>query len=325
MKVSDLFSEGNPFDFAAPVVKFKKLDDLPKKPHSAKDVQKAMHALHKMVHAQAHSYGGKNGKLLPVGITELKLGAKKSNDDFIGAWLAATTEHPFDRKMRLWDGDVGVSVDDFGGEIYLELITTFGEKGTGRASAAMKFLTSLADKHGATIRLYAKPVKNAGSKGRDLTASQLKTWYKRHGFEADGDEMIRRPATIKEDISPSEQKRRQELYKRWRELINMSADSIENFVKSQTEKGRKDPKKYPGMKPQAAASMGISSGVQSARWIAKMKRTPVKDWTPEMWKWAGKQVSFVSRMLGNSGPLYDDKGEPTRKLLSLKVWGHNPR
>lgn len=128
-----------------------------------------------------------------------------------------------------------------------------------------------------------------------------------------------------EDVSPGEQKRRQELYAKWRELINMSAASIEAFKAKQTAKGRKDPKKYPGLKPKAAAKIGISSGVQSAEWIAKMKKTPVKDWTPEMWKWAGKQVSFVSRMKGNDGPLRDENGEPTRKLLSLMIWGHNPR
>lgn len=197
MKVKDLLGNANPFDFAEPTIKFKKLDDLPKKPHSMADIDAAMKVLHKMVHAQAHAYGGKHGKLLPAGIAE--------------------------------------------------------------------------------------------------------------------------------GLTPGEEKRRQELYGRWKELINMSADSIENFVKQQTLAARKDPKKYPGMKPAAAAAMGISSGVQSAKWVAKMKRTPVKDWTPEMWKWAGKQVSFVSRMLGNSGPLRDDKGNPTRKMLSLKVWGHSPR
>ena len=128
-----------------------------------------------------------------------------------------------------------------------------------------------------------------------------------------------------EEASPAEVKRRQELYTRWKTLINMSSSSIEAFKKSQTEKGRSDPKKYPGLKPKHAASLGISSGVQSAKWIIKMKQTPNKDWTPEMWRWAGKQVSFVSRMLGNSGPMKDENGEPTRKLLSLKIWGHNPR
>ncbi len=130
---------------------------------------------------------------------------------------------------------------------------------------------------------------------------------------------------LTEEVTDGEKRRRQELYARWRKLINMSAASIEKFKEQQTAKGRKDPKKYPGMKPKAAAKMGISSGVQSAEWIAKMKETPNKDWTPEMWKWAGKQVSFVSRMLGNAGPMYDENGEPTRKLLSLKIWGHSPR
>lgn len=198
MKFRELI-EATPSDWAEPEILFTKLDDLPKgKPHTHDDVMRAMRALHKMVHAQAAAYGGKNSRLLPVGITEA-------------------------------------------------------------------------------------------------------------------------------EVSEGEKKRRQELYKKWRELINMSASSIESFKKSQTEKGRKDPKKYPGLKPKAAAKIGISSGVQSAEWIAKMKKTPVKDWTPEMWKWAGKQVSFVSRMLGNAGPLRDENGEPTRKLLSLKIWGHNPR
>ncbi len=67
-------TSGGPFDFAAPEVKFKKLDDLPKsKPNTAAEVMNAMKALHKMVHAQAHAYGGKHGKLLPVGIAENSL------------------------------------------------------------------------------------------------------------------------------------------------------------------------------------------------------------------------------------------------------------
>lgn len=129
---------------------------------------------------------------------------------------------------------------------------------------------------------------------------------------------------LNEDVSESEQKRRDELYARWKKLINMSASQVESFKQSQLNKAKNDASKYPGLKPSEARTLGISSGVQSAEWIIKMKQTPVSKWTPEMWKWAGKQVSFVSRMLGNSGPLYKD-GEPTRKLLSLKIWGHNPK
>lgn len=130
---------------------------------------------------------------------------------------------------------------------------------------------------------------------------------------------------LSEEVTPAEQKRRQELYARWRKLVNMSADSLEKWLERQMELAKSDPKKHPGMKQSVASKMGISTGRQSAKWIIKMKRTPVKNWTPEMWRWAGKQVSFISRMKGAAGPLYDEDGNPTRKLLSLKVWGHNPR
>jgi hypothetical protein len=63
-----------PSDWAPAVVKFDKLDDLPKgKPNTGDQIMAAMRALHKMIHAQAHAYGGKNSKLLPVGIAEKSL------------------------------------------------------------------------------------------------------------------------------------------------------------------------------------------------------------------------------------------------------------
>lgn len=52
---------------------FKKLDDLPKHPHSYKEIMKAMAELHRQATAQSHAYGGKNSKLLPVGIAENSL------------------------------------------------------------------------------------------------------------------------------------------------------------------------------------------------------------------------------------------------------------
>lgn len=63
-----------PSDWAAAEIEFKKLDDLPKgKPNTGDQVMAAMRALHKMIHAQAKAYGGKNSKLLPVGIAERSL------------------------------------------------------------------------------------------------------------------------------------------------------------------------------------------------------------------------------------------------------------
>lgn len=115
-----------------------------------------------------------------------------------------------------------------------------------------------------------------------------------------------------------------EKYNKWRSLVNMTPSELSSFKDSQMSAGRKTASKYPGLKPNEARKQGISSGVQSANWIIKMKQTPVSQWTPEMWRWCGKQISFISRMKGNDGPLYDAKGNPTRKLLSLKIWGHNP-
>ena len=83
--------------------------------------------------------------------------------------------------------------------------------------------------------------------------------------------------------------------------------------------------KEAGLSPSEANKQGISNGRESARWVMKMKTTPKSEWTPTMWKWANKQISFISRMSGNQGDLYDDKGNKTRKHTSLLIWGHNPK
>ncbi len=51
----------------------------------------------------------------------------------------------------------------------------------------------------------------------------------------------------------------------------------------------------------------------------------VEDWTSNDFDWMKDQISFISRMKGSRGPLFDEKGRKTRKLLSLLVWGHDPR
>lgn len=110
---------------------------------------------------------------------------------------------------------------------------------------------------------------------------------------------------------------KRETYSKWKDLINMSKSELEKFYNS--EEG-----KEAGISVGTAKKLGISRGRTSAKWIMKMKDTPVSKWTPEMWKWANKQISFVSRMRGNKGDLYDDKGRKTRKHTSLLIWGHNP-
>ncbi len=115
---------------------------------------------------------------------------------------------------------------------------------------------------------------------------------------------------------------RDSLYKEWRRLVNMSAKEIQSFLDS--EDGKKA-----GLSRKEAGSAGaggkkITSGRDSARAIIRMLGIPKDTWTENDWKWAGKQVNFISRMKGVKGGLKDEKGRPSRKLLSLKVWGHNP-
>lgn len=109
----------------------------------------------------------------------------------------------------------------------------------------------------------------------------------------------------------------EETYKKWKSLVNMSKSELQNFYDSKEGKEA-------GLSAIEAKKQGIDSGRESARWIIKMKDTPVSNWTPAMWKWASKQISFISRMSGVKGDLYDEKGNKTRKHLALLIWGHNP-
>jgi hypothetical protein len=114
-----------------------------------------------------------------------------------------------------------------------------------------------------------------------------------------------------------------EQYKKWKKLINMSANEIQKFLDS-------DDGKEAGLSRKESATAGagggkIKSGRDSARAIIRMLGTKVEDWTENDWDWCSRQNSFISRALGMSGPLYDKKGRKTRKLLSLLVWGHDPR
>jgi len=108
-----------------------------------------------------------------------------------------------------------------------------------------------------------------------------------------------------------------ELYSKWEKLVNMSASELKQFMAT------KDGKEA-GLTKGEADELGIKSGHESAKWILKMKATNVNKWTPKMWEWAKRQVSFISRMRGNKGGLYDKDGNKTRKHTSLLIWGHNP-
>jgi len=111
--------------------------------------------------------------------------------------------------------------------------------------------------------------------------------------------------------------KQKETYQKWKDNVNMSKSELQRFYDS--EEG-----KEAGLSKSEASKQGIDYGRESARWIFKMKDTPVSEWSPTMWKWAGKQNSFISRMSGVQGKLYDSKGRKTRKHLALLIWGHDP-
>lgn len=106
-------------------------------------------------------------------------------------------------------------------------------------------------------------------------------------------------------------------YNKWKSLVNMSKSELEKFYNS--EEG-----KEAGLSASEAKELGIDSGRESARWIMKMKDIPYTEWTSDMWRWAKKQIRFISRMSGVKGDLYDDKGNKTPKHTALLIWGHNP-
>lgn len=111
-----------------------------------------------------------------------------------------------------------------------------------------------------------------------------------------------------------------DLYRLWKDLVNMTALQLERFIKS-------DDGKKAGLSVKEASKLGIRSGQSSARAIIKMKRKGVKNWTKNDWKWAQAQVNFLTRTIPQRHDYFKKKKGfeyPTRHLLSLLIWGHNP-
>lgn len=113
-----------------------------------------------------------------------------------------------------------------------------------------------------------------------------------------------------------------ELWAEWRKLVNMTERQLQAFLKEYGD--------VAGLSRGEAKTEGVRSGRDSARALLRMipKGTSYAqaeaNWTATDWKWARRQVGFIKRMRGVSGSLHDADGEPTRKLLALKLWGHDP-
>lgn len=114
------------------------------------------------------------------------------------------------------------------------------------------------------------------------------------------------------------------LWKKWDRLVNMTSFEIREFLASS--EGKKA-----GLSRKEAAEKGIKSGRDSARALLKMipcgrtYQSALREWSPSQWKWAERQVAFISRMRKIKGSLTDPQGNKTRKHTSLLLWGHNPK
>jgi Protein of unknown function (DUF3140) len=115
----------------------------------------------------------------------------------------------------------------------------------------------------------------------------------------------------------------EEVWYEWRSLVNMTPAELRRFLDEWGD--------VAGLSRSEAKAEGVRSGRDSARAILRMlpkggRSYPQaeRNWTKTDWEWARRQVGFIQRMRGVKGPLYDRKGEPTRKLLALLVWGHDP-
>lgn len=97
---------------------------------------------------------------------------------FMADYRAMTSETPRWNE-RIWDDRqvcTDVERDDHEGTIYLGAIYSDARRG-GNASAVLRALCELADRHGITLQLT--PVRLSR---RGLTKRALVAWYSRHGF-----------------------------------------------------------------------------------------------------------------------------------------------
>ena len=119
-----------------------------------------------------------------------------------------------------------------------------------------------------------------------------------------------------------EQQEKDELYKQWKGLVNMGPKELQGFIDSDTGKdaglSRKEASKA------GAKGKPIKTGRDSARAVVRMKSMSKDKWTANDWAWARRQVNFITRMKGAAGKMRESDGTPTRKLMALKIWGHNP-
>jgi len=122
---------------------------------------------------------------------QIKPKSSPALEAFMAAYRAETTSHPLAGFLRIWSNRVYFEVRPFDGAIRLALIQTIfpEDRQRGYGHAALSWFCALADRYGVEIRGH---IDAQGEEPR-LTAAQLRSWYKRHGFKIERTSMRRLP------------------------------------------------------------------------------------------------------------------------------------
>ncbi len=117
-------------------------------------------------------------------------------DGFMRDYETATIENPIDWRERVWVlGEasnphyVRTEIRPFDGQIHISSIISV-TRGARHASAVLKQICALADRHGVVFDLEPEPFGQGG-----LDRDELEAWYGRHGVEFIdcGEGMCRQP------------------------------------------------------------------------------------------------------------------------------------
>jgi hypothetical protein len=108
-----------------------------------------------------------------------------------------------------------------------------------------------------------------------------------------------------------------QLYEKFQRLVNMRAGEMRAHLRSSslreaiatTRRAKRGP---------------LLEGQRAARYVLRMKATPLAEWTDDLWGECRKVVTFIERTRRNNTPLIDEEGRASRKLVALRTWGHNP-
>lgn len=114
---------------------------------------------------------------------------------------------------------------------------------------------------------------------------------------------------------------RAEVYERFQRLVNMRPVEIRSHLRSPElaavlERYRR--------RSRASKTEGIRLGQKMAGHIMQLKNTPVEGWDEQMWERCHRVNKYIEGLRRTPAPVLDEQGQPTRKLLTLRTWGHNP-